>query len=139
MTPEKCMGTLNVLLEGDDGDLAMALTGFARDGSSDFNMPGPSDVEFLTQIGQNHREIILVLIAAQGTDVLEEGAHQLGAGYRTRLFEPSFLVQLIRDSIRDKETAGTAENGSRIMHKLGEPAGSSFLPHGGVGLLYFRS
>jgi hypothetical protein len=94
-------------------------------------MPGPSDLEFLTQIGQNHREIILVLIAVQRTDVLEEGVHQLGAGYRTRLFEPSFLVQLIRDSIRDKETTGTAENGSRIMHKLGEPAGSSFLPDGG--------
>ena len=92
---------------------------------SDFNMPGPSGLEFLNRIRQNYREIILILITAYGTEALEEGVHQLGAGYITKPFELSFLVKLIKDLIQDRETTGSTENVSRIMHKLGEPAGSS--------------
>jgi CheY-like chemotaxis protein len=92
---------------------------------SDHNMPGPSGLELLTRIRQDHREIILVLSTAYGTDVLEEGVGQLGGGYITKPFEPSFLAQLIKGLIQDGETKGTPENASRIMDKLGKPAGSS--------------
>ena len=92
---------------------------------SDFNMPGPSGLEFLHKIRQNYREMILVLITAYGTDALEEGAHQLGVGYMTKPFEPSFLVQLIKGLIQSEKTEGRIENVSRVMDKLGKPAGSS--------------
>ena len=92
---------------------------------SDFNMPGPSGLEFLSRIRQDHREMILVLITAYGTDALEEGVRQLGGEYITKPFEPSFLVQVIRGLIQDQATTGTRENPSRIMDKLGKPAGSS--------------
>ena len=69
--------------------------------------------------------MILVLITAYGTDALEEEVRQLGAGYITKPFEPSFLVQLIKDLIQGKKTTGITENVSRIMDKLGKPAGSS--------------
>ena len=92
---------------------------------SDFNMPGPSGLEFLNQLRQDHREIILVLITAYGTDALEEGVRQLGAGYITKPFEPSCLVQLIKDLIQGKETRGKTENVAGVMDKLGKPAGSS--------------
>ena len=92
---------------------------------SDFNMPGPSGLELFGRIRQDHREIILVLITAYGTDALEEGMHQLGVGYITKPFELSFLVQLIKDLIQAKETTARTENMSRIMDKLGKPAGSS--------------
>jgi CheY-like chemotaxis protein len=92
---------------------------------SDFNMPGPSGLEFLNRIRQDYREMILVLITAYGTDALEEGVRQLGVGYITKPFEPSFLVQLIKGLIQGEETKGRTENGSRIMDKLGKPAGSS--------------
>ena len=92
---------------------------------SDFNMPGPSGLEFLHRIRQDHREIILVLITAYGTDALEEGVHQLGVGYITKPFELSFLVQLIKDLIQGKETTGRTENVPRIMDELGKAAGSS--------------
>ena len=92
---------------------------------SDFNMPGPSGLEFLKGIRQDHPKMILVLITAYGTDALEEGVRQLGMGYIAKPFEPSFLVQLIKGLIQDKETKGRTENASRIMDKLGKPAGSS--------------
>ena len=92
---------------------------------SDFNMPGVSGLELLNKIRQDHREMILVLITAYGTDALQEEVRQLGAGYITKPFELSFLVQLIKDLIQGKETMGSTENVSRIMEELGKPAGSS--------------
>jgi CheY-like chemotaxis protein len=147
------MGTLNILLVDDDRSLVTTLSYGLRkamgettsvavcfSGSealallatqafdvvvSDFNMPGPSGLEFLNRIRQDYREMILVLITAYGTDALEEGVRQLGVGYITKPFEPSFLVQLIKGLIQGEETKGTTENASRIMDKLGKPAGSS--------------
>jgi DNA-binding response OmpR family regulator len=92
---------------------------------SDFNMPGPSGLEFLRRIRQDHRDMILVLITAYGTDALEEGVLQLGGGYITKPFEPSFLGQVIRGLIQGRETAGPTDNTFRIMEKLGKSAGSS--------------
>ena len=151
------MGTLNILLVDDDRNLvttlsyglrkamgeaisvavcfsgAEALPMIATQGFdvivSDFNMPGPSGLEFLNRIRQDHREIILVLITAYGTDALEEGARQLGVGYITKPFEPSFLVQLIKDLIHGQESAGRPEHASRVVDKLGKPAGSSQSMH----------
>jgi CheY-like chemotaxis protein len=156
------MGILNILLVDDDRNLATTLSYGMRkamgeaisvavcfSGSealsmlstqsfdvvvSDFNMPGPSGLEFLYRIRQDHRETILVLITAYGTDALEEGVRQLGVGYITKPFEPSFLVQLIKDLIQDKETTGRTGNVSRIMDKLGKPAGSSQSLHLEAGL-----
>ena len=147
------MGTLNILLVDDDRNLVTTLSHGLRkamgeatsvavcfSGSealsmlatqafdvvvSDFNMPGPSGLEFLSRIRQDHREIILVLITAYGTDALEEGVRQLGVGYITKPFEPSFLVQLIKGLIGDEETKGRTENVSGIIDKLGKPDGSS--------------
>src|SRR6185503_3791055 len=147
------MGTLNILLVDDDRNLVTTLSHGLRKGMgeaisvavcfsgsealsmlatqsfdvvvSDFNMPGPSGLEFLKRIRQDHREIILVLITAYGTDVLEEGVRQLGVGYITKPFELSLLVQLIKDLIKGKETKGLVESVPRIMEKLGKPAGSS--------------
>ena len=92
---------------------------------SDFNMPGPSGLEFLHKIRQDYREIILVLMTAYGTHALEERVRQLGVGYITKPFEPSFLAELIKGLIQGEETKGKIENASRIMDKLGKPAGSS--------------
>lgn len=92
---------------------------------SDFNMPGPSGLEFLNKIRQDYREIILVLITAYGTDAIEDGVRQLGVGYLTKPFEPAFLVQLIKDLIQSKETTGKTENTLRVIDKLGKPARSS--------------
>ena len=147
------MGTLNILLVDDDRNLVTTLSHGLRkamgeatsvavcfSGSealsmlttqgfdvvvSDVNMPGPSGLEFLNRIRHDHREIILVLITAYGTDALEEGVRQLGGGYITKPFEPSFLVQLIKDLIQGPETKGRTEKVSRIMEELGKPAGSS--------------
>ena len=147
------MGTLNILLVDDDRNLVTTLSHGLRkamgeavsvavcfSGSealsmlatqpfdvviSDFNMPGPSGLELLTRIRQDHRAMILILITAYGTDVLEEGVRQLGVGYITKPFEPAFLVQVIRSLIQGEETTGIADNESRIMEKLGKPAGSS--------------
>jgi CheY-like chemotaxis protein len=92
---------------------------------SDFNMPGPSGLEFLNKIRQEDREIILVLMTAYGADALEERVRQLGVGYITKPFEPSFLAELIKDLIQGEEIKGKTANVSRIMDKLGKPAGSS--------------
>ena len=129
------MGALNILLVDDDKNLVKTLSYGVRkamgkaisvaicfSGSealpmlatqrfdvviSDFNMPGPSGLEFLNKIRQDHREMILVLITAFGTDALEEEVHRLGFGYITKPFEPSRLVQIIHDLIRGAETAKT--------------------------------
>ena len=147
------MGTLNILLVDDDRNLVTTLSHGLRkamgeaisvavcfSGSealsilatqafdvvvSDFNMPGPSGLEFLIKIRQDHREIILVLITAYGTDALEEGARQLGVGYITKPFEPAFLVQLLKDLIHGQDPAGRTDKVSRIVDKLGKSAGSS--------------
>ena len=147
------MGTLNILLVDDDRNLVTTLSYGIRkamgeatsvavcfSGSealsildnqafdvvvSDFNMPGPSGLEFLSRIRQDHHEMILVLITAYGTDAIEEGVRQLGVGYITKPFEPSFLVQVIRGLIQVRETTGTTENPSRMMGKMGKSAGSS--------------
>ena len=147
------MGTLKILLVDDDRNLVTTLSYGIRKAMgevisvavcfsssealsilaaqpfdvvvSDFNMPGPSGLEFLSKIRQEHGEIILVLITAYGTDGLEEGVRQLGVGYITKPFEPSFLVQLIKDLIQGQEATGRTENVPRIMDKLGKSAGSS--------------
>jgi CheY-like chemotaxis protein len=147
------VGTVNILLVDDDRNLVTTLSYGLRkamgeaisvavcfSGSealsmlatqafdvviSDFNMPGPSGLEFLNKVRQNYREITLVLITGYGTDTIEEGARQLGVGYITKPFEPSFLVQLIKGLIQSQDTSGNTENASRIMDKLGKPAGSS--------------
>lgn len=147
------MGTLNILLVDDDRNLVTTLSHGLRkamgeaisvavcfSGSealsilatqafdvvvSDFNMPGPSGLEFLIKIRQDHREIILVLITAYGTDALEEGARQLGVGYITKPFEPAFLVQSIKDLIHGQDPAGRTDKVSRIVDNLGKSAGSS--------------
>jgi CheY-like chemotaxis protein len=147
------MNTLNILLVDDDRNLVTTLSHGLRkamgeaisvavcfSGSealsllgtqafdvvvSDFNMPGSSGLEFLNKIRQDDREMILVLITAYGTDALEAGARQLGVGYITKPFEPSFLVQLIKDLVQSEKTKDRTENSSPIMDKLGKPAGSS--------------
>jgi two-component system response regulator FlrC len=153
------MDTLNILLVDDDRNLVTTLSYGLRkamgeaisvavcfSGSealsllatqafdvvvSDFNMPGPSGHEFLNRIRQDYREMILVLITAYGTDALEEGVRQLGVGYITKPFEPSFLVQLIKDLVlvQGDETKGRTENTSHNADKLGKPAGSSQIVH----------
>ena len=128
------MRTLNILLVDDDRNLVTTLSHGIRKAMgeevsvavcfsgaealsllgnhafdvviSDFNMPGPSGLEFLKRIRQDDGEIILVLITAYGTDVLEEGVRLLGGGYITKPFEPSFLVQMIKDLVQSKEPKG---------------------------------
>ena len=153
MTTETGVDTLNILLVDDDRNLVTTLSyGLQKamgeaisvavcfSGSealaklatqafdvvvSDFNMPGPSGLEFLRRIRQEYREMTLVLITAYGTDTLKEGADQLGVEYLTKPFEPPFLVQLIRGLIQGRETKGKTESASRLMEELGKPAGSS--------------
>ena len=76
---------------------------------SDFHMPGISGLELLNKINQDHCEIILVLITAFGTDVLEEEMHRLRIGYIAKPFEPSHLVQIIDGLIRDAKTEKTKD------------------------------
>ena len=83
---------------------------------SDFHMPGLSGLELLNKINQDHREIILVLITAFGTDALEEEMRRFRIGYIAKPFEPSHLVQIIDGLIQDAETArtkDTTENASQ--------------------------
>ena len=82
---------------------------------SEFNMPGESGLEFLNKIRQDHREMILILITAYGTDALEEEVHRLGIGYVAKPFEPSHLVQVIHDLIRGQETRDRTETAPRIL------------------------
>ena len=82
---------------------------------SDFHMPGVSGLEFLNQIRQDHREMILVLITAYGTDALEEEVHRLGIGYITKPFGLPLLVQIIHDLIRGKTMREEIENAPHIL------------------------
>ena len=148
MPTENSMDTLHVLLIDDDRNLVTTLSYGLRkamgdtisvamcfNGSealsllaeqafdvvvSDFNMPGTSGLELLKRIRQNHREIILVLITAYGTDALEEGARQLGVGYITKPFEPPLLAQLIKELIRSEETKDKQESASLATQKPGK-------------------
>ena len=150
------MGALNILLFDDDRNLVTTLSYGLRKAMgkaisvaicfsdsdahsmlatqrfdvviSDFNMPGPSGLEFLNKIRQDHRDMILVLITAYGTDALEEEVHRLGIGYITKPFEPSHLVQIIHGLIRGAETAktrGGTENAPRIL--IPDPEGNTDL------------
>ena len=152
MTMENRKGTLNILLVDDDRNLVTTLSHGLRKAMgeasvavcysgpealsilatqafdvvvSDFNMPGPSGLEFLGRIRQEYGDMILVLVTAYGTDVLEEGVRQLGAGYITKPFEPSLLGQVIEDLLPGQGTTGTTADPSRITAKLGKPAGSA--------------
>ncbi|HMD81850.1 MAG TPA: response regulator [Anaerolineales bacterium] len=137
------MDTLNVLLVDDDQNLVTTLSHGLRKAMvkaisvaiclsgpealsmlatqrfdvviSDFNMPGVSGLELLNKIRQNHREMILVLITAYGTEALEEEIHRLGIGYITKPFEPTRLVQIIHDLMRGKEARDGTENAPRIL------------------------
>jgi len=148
------MGTLNILLVDDDRSLVTTLSYGLRkamgettsvavcfSGSealallatqafdvvvSDFNMPGPSGLEFLNRIRQDYREMILVLITAYGTDALEEEVHRLGIGYITKPFGMSLLVQSIHDLIRGKVTRDATENAPRIL--IPDPKGNADMP-----------
>jgi CheY-like chemotaxis protein len=150
------VGALNILLVDDDRNLVTTLSHGLRkalgkatsvavcfSGSealsmlatqafdvvvSDFNMPGPSGLEFLNRIRQDHREMMLVLITAYGTDALEEGVRQLGVGYITKPFEPSSLAQIIHGLNRGAETAKTrdgTENAPPIL--IPDPEGNADL------------
>ncbi len=147
------MGTLNILLVDDDRNLATTLShglskALEKAGSvvfcssgpevfallatqsfdvviSDLNMPGMSGLELLSKIRQDHRETILVLITAYGTDTLEEEVHRLGIGYVTKPFEPSHLVQIIHSLIRGEGTKAETENAPRIV--IPDPKGNADL------------
>ena len=148
------MSALNILLVDDDRNLVTALSHGLRQamgktisvavcfrGSealsmlatqrfdvviSDFNMPGMSGLELLNKIRQDHREMILVLITAFGTDALEEELHRLGIGYIPKPFEPSRLVQIIHGLIHGKETRNGTENAPRILTP--DPKGKTAMP-----------
>jgi DNA-binding NtrC family response regulator len=150
------MGALNILLVDDDRNLVTTLSYGLRKAMgkaisvavcfsdsealsklatqrfdvviSDFNMPGASGLEFLNKLRQDHREMILVLITAYGTDTLEEEVHRLGIGYIAKPFEPAHLVQILHDLIRSAETAKTrdgTENAPRIL--ISDPEGNTDL------------
>jgi DNA-binding NtrC family response regulator len=150
------MGALNILLVDDDRNLVTTLSHGLRKAMgkaisvaicfssfealsrlatqrfdvviSDFNMPGASGLEFLNKIRQDHREMILVLITAYGTDTLEEEVHRLGMGYIAKPFEPAHLVQIIHDLIRGAEAAKTrdgTETAPRIL--ISDPEGNTDL------------
>ena len=85
---------------------------------SDFNIPGVSVLELMNKIRQAHRETILILTTAYGTDALEEEVHRLGIGYITKPFGMSLLVQFIHDLIRD-----ATENAPRIL--IPDPKGKA--------------
>jgi DNA-binding response OmpR family regulator len=147
------MGALNILLVDDDRNLVTTLSYGLRKAMgkaisvavcfsdsealsmlatqrfdvviSDFNMPGVSGLELLNKIRQDHRETILVLITAYGTDALEEEVHRLGIGYITKPFEPSRLVQIIHGLSRAEETSDGTENAPHIL--IPDPEGNADL------------
>ncbi len=140
------MGALNILLVDDDQNLVTTLSYGLRkamgdevsvaicfSGSealsmlttqrfdvviSDFNMPGMAGLELLNKIKQDRQDMILVLITAYGTDVLDDEVHQLGIGYITKPFEPSHLAQIIHGQIQSAETAKTKATTENTLHRL---------------------
>ena len=82
---------------------------------SDFHMPDMSGLELLKKIREDHRETILVLITAYGTETLEEEVHRLGIGYITKPFEMLMLLQSIDGLIGDKEMRGGTEDAWHIL------------------------
>lgn len=74
---------------------------------SDLNMPGTSGLDFLNQVKQLHRDTVLILITAYGTETLEEEMRQLGTGYLTKPFEPRRLAQMIHN-LSDQSSVGTS-------------------------------
>jgi DNA-binding NtrC family response regulator len=147
------MGALNILLVDDDRNLVTTLSYGLRKAMgkaisvavcfsdsealsklatqrfdvviSDFNMPGVSGLEFLNKIRQDHREMILVLITAYGTDTLEEEVHRLGIGYIAKPFEPAHLVQILHGLIRGKERRKGTESAPCIL--IPDPEGNTAL------------
>lgn len=147
------MDTLNILLVDDDRNLVTTLSYGLRKATgagisvvlcfnssealsllatrtidvvvSNFDMPGPSGLELLRRIRNDHPETTLVLSTAYGTDQLEEEMRQLGGGYITKPFEPSLLVQTIKGLLQGKETTGRSESGSPVMDKPGNSERSS--------------
>lgn len=137
------MGALNILLVDDDQNLARTLSDGLRKAMgnaisvavsfsnsealsmlatqrfdvviSDFNLPDALGLELLDRIRQDHREMILVLATAVGTDALEEEVRRLGIGYITKPFELSRLVQTIHGLIRGAQTRDATENAPRIL------------------------
>ena len=85
---------------------------------SDFNMPGVSGLELLNKIRPDHRDMILVLITAYGTDALEGEVHRLGIGYITKPFELARLVQILHGLIRGAETAKTRDGTENAPGRL---------------------
>jgi DNA-binding response OmpR family regulator len=95
---------------------------------SDFNMPGVSGLELLNKIRPDHRDMILVLITAYGTDELEEEVHRLGIGYITKPFELARLVQILHGLIRGAETAKTWDGTENALGRLiPDPKGNTDL------------
>ena len=93
---------------------------------SDYDMPDVSGLELMNKIRQDHREMILILATAYGTDALEEEVHRLGIGYITKPFGLSLLVLFIHDLIHGKETRNGKENAPRILTP--DPEGSAGMP-----------
>jgi two-component system response regulator FlrC len=145
------MGALNILLVDDDRNLVTTLSYGLRKALgkaisvavcfsdtealamlvtqrfdvviSDFNMPGMLGLELLNRIRQDHREMILVLVTAYGTDALEEEVHRLGIGYITKPFEPALLVQMIHGLMQGEEKKNGTENVPRIL--IPDPEGNA--------------
>jgi CheY-like chemotaxis protein len=93
---------------------------------SDFNIPGVSVLELMNKIRQAHRETILILTTAYGTDALEEEVHRLGIGYISKPIGLSLLVHFIHDLIRGEQTRGGTENAPRIL--IPDPKGHAGMP-----------
>ena len=82
---------------------------------SDFNMPGASGLELFNKLQQDYHDTILVLITAFGSDTLEAETRRLGIGYLTKPFGVPFLVQVIHELLRGKETKESKENALQIL------------------------
>jgi DNA-binding response OmpR family regulator len=115
---------LNILLVDDDRSLATTLSFGLRKAMGEVASVAvcSNSSEALSMLATQTFDVVST---AYGTDALEEGVRQLGMGYITKPFEPSFLVQMIKGLIQGRETTGSLEKASRIVEKLGKPAGSS--------------
>ena len=82
---------------------------------SDFNMPGISGLELLTQIRLTAPEVVLVLMTAYGTDEIETQARKLTEIYLTKPFELSVLVDFIKSLIEGDVSQETTEQAGQIL------------------------